>query len=171
MPDIPEGVIVDEDMLGMVLKLKYVDHDITNTVKFPELASHHYFELRTDLTTNESILVPNVWERGLEQEGILNLFDIPHFGRSKKVNARVKFLLTCVHGGYLWLYRPISIDTNLSARITILPTQGQDPNSLFVEKKIDRTLSKEMREKFHTIRGVHGLDVLRICDPTVRLAT
>jgi hypothetical protein len=91
-------------------------------MKFPELAPHHYLELRIDPTMNQSIPVPKVWERGLERAGILNLFDIPHFGQRNEVNACVKFLLTCVHGGYLWLDRPISIDTDLIARITGLPT-------------------------------------------------
>jgi hypothetical protein len=31
-------------------------------------------------------------------------------------------------------------------------------------------MSKLMREKLHTIRSVHGLDVSSICDPIVRLA-
>jgi hypothetical protein len=37
-PDIPEEVIIDEDMLGKVPQLKYAYHDITDVVKFPELA-------------------------------------------------------------------------------------------------------------------------------------
>jgi hypothetical protein len=85
------------------------------------------------------------------------------------VNACVKMLLTCVHGSYLWLDRPISIDTYLIARITGLPSQGEDPTLLFVDKKNDKTLSESMREKFHTVRGVHGLDVPSICDPTIRI--
>jgi hypothetical protein len=52
-----------------------------------------------------------------------------------EVNACVKFLLYCVHGGYMWLDRPISIDTDLIARITGLPTQGEDPTLLFADKK------------------------------------
>jgi hypothetical protein len=86
------------------------------------------------------------------------------------VNACVKFLLTCVHGGYLWLDMPISIDKDLIARITNVPSQGQDPNSLFADKKTGKTLSEETREKLHTVRGVRGLDVSIICDLTVRLA-
>jgi hypothetical protein len=34
---IPEGVIVEGDMLGLIPTLKYVDHDITDEKKFPEL--------------------------------------------------------------------------------------------------------------------------------------
>jgi hypothetical protein len=74
--------------------------------------------------TNQAIPVPKVWARGLERADILNFFDIPHFDRIQEVNARVKILLTCVHGNYLWLDRPISIDVDLIARITVLPTQG-----------------------------------------------
>jgi hypothetical protein len=99
------------------------------------------------------------------------MFNIPHFGQSNDVNACVKLLLTYVHGGYLWLDMPISIDTYLIARITCLPTQGKYPNSLFADKKTDKTLSEEMREKFHTVRGVRGLDVSRIYDPKVRIST
>jgi hypothetical protein len=66
MPDIPDGVIIDEDMLGKVSQLKYADHDITDTTKFPELAPRKYLELKIDPVTNQTILVPKVWARGLE---------------------------------------------------------------------------------------------------------
>jgi hypothetical protein len=42
-PEIPEGVIMDGDMLGMIPHLKYIDHDIIDEIifglvpsKFPE---------------------------------------------------------------------------------------------------------------------------------------
>jgi hypothetical protein len=161
-PDIPKGVIVNEDMLGRVSQLKYVEHDIIDTTKFPELAPHHYLELIKDVAMNQRISVPKVWERGLEQEGILNLFDIPHFGQSNEVNACVNFLLNYVHGGYLWLDKPMLIYTYLIVGIKSLPTQGKDQNSLFAYKKTNMTLSKAMRENFHTARGVCGLDVTAI---------
>jgi hypothetical protein len=34
-PDIPEEVIIDEDMLGKVPQLKYADHDITDLDEVP----------------------------------------------------------------------------------------------------------------------------------------
>jgi hypothetical protein len=40
-PQIPESVIVVEDMLGFVPKLKYVDHDVTEVTKFMELAQNN----------------------------------------------------------------------------------------------------------------------------------
>jgi hypothetical protein len=71
--------------------------------------------MKIDAKTYLPIVEPKVWARGLERAGLLNLFDIPHFGRSQEINACVKMLLTCVHGGYLWLDRMISIDTYLIA--------------------------------------------------------
>jgi len=65
--------------------------------------------------------------------------------------------------------KPISIYTDLIERITSLPTNGEDPTLLFADKKNDWALSESMREKFHTVRGVHRLDVLRICNPKVRI--
>jgi hypothetical protein len=87
------------------------------------------------------------------------------------VNACVDMLLNCVHGSYLWMDMPISIDTNLIALITCLPSQGEDPTLMFVDKKNDKTLLESMRLKFHIVRGVCGLDVSSICDPTIRIAT
>jgi hypothetical protein len=98
-------------------------------VKFHKISPHHYLELRKYPTMNQSIPISKVWAIGLEREGILNLFDIPHFGRSNEVNACIELLLTCMHGSYLWLDMTISIDIDLIARITGLPTQGQYPNS------------------------------------------
>jgi hypothetical protein len=75
--------------------------------------------------------------------------------------------LTYVHGNYLWLNMPIYIDTNLIARITYLPSQGEDPTLLFEDKKNEKTLLDSMNEKYRTVIGVRGLDVPSICDPMV----
>jgi hypothetical protein len=80
-------------------------------------------------------------------------------------------LLNCVHGGYLWLDRSVSLDTYLIMRIIGLPSQGEDPLLLFSDKKNEKALSKSMEENFHTHKGVHSLDVASICDHTVRFLT
>jgi hypothetical protein len=36
-------------MLGKVPKLKYADHDVTNTTKFPNLLQESYFENRGEV--------------------------------------------------------------------------------------------------------------------------
>jgi hypothetical protein len=46
---------------------------------------------------------------------------------------------------------------------------GEDPTLLFVDKKNDKNLLESMREKFHTVRGVHELDIPSICVPTIRI--
>jgi hypothetical protein len=76
-----------------------------------------------------------------------------------------------MHKGYLWLNRPVSIDTDLIVHITGLPSQGEDPSLIFSDKKNEKALSESMKEKFHTFRGQHSLDVASICDPTVRFVT
>jgi hypothetical protein len=167
-PPIPEGVIVEGDMLGLIPALKYVDHDITDENKFPELVPNKFLKKYISSETHMIVIEPQVWATGLQKEGLLNLFDIPHFGWSQEINACVKMLLSCVHGGYMWLDRPVSIDTDLIVHITGLPSQGEDPSLLFFDKKNEKSLSESMKEKFHTFCGQHGLDVASICDPTVR---
>jgi hypothetical protein len=46
LPHLPDVVVVVEDMLGKVPKLKYADHDITDTKKFPDFVQEVYLENR-----------------------------------------------------------------------------------------------------------------------------
>jgi hypothetical protein len=101
-------------MVGKVLQLKYTDHNITNTMKFPDLTLRHYLEIKIDAKTYLPIAKLQVWDRGLEQVGLLNLFDIPHFGRIQEINICVNMVLRCVHDDYLWLGKIISIHTHTS---------------------------------------------------------
>jgi hypothetical protein len=39
MPQIPEGVKADDEMVGGVNTMKYSDHDVADAVKFPDLAT------------------------------------------------------------------------------------------------------------------------------------
>jgi hypothetical protein len=112
------------------------------------------------------VLETQVWETKLEKLGILNLLEIPHFGHSMEINACVKILLSCVHGGTLWIEPPVSIDTVLIAWIIGLPKDDEDLTILF-NKERERTLLEEMKEKFHTFRGKGGLDVKNIIDDNV----
>ena len=51
--------------------------------------------------TGRDEFVPMPHVQILEPSGLLNLLRLPHFGRSAEVNAVVRVLLSCVHGGYL----------------------------------------------------------------------
>jgi hypothetical protein len=87
LPQIPESIIVVEDMLGFVPKLKYADHDITEVAKFLELAQEIYMERKGISSLGVPILEPKQWITGLYNTCIMNLLEIPHFGRGKDVNA------------------------------------------------------------------------------------
>jgi len=81
------------------------------------------------------------WALGLELSGITHLLDVPHFERSMYITNCVKTLLSVVHGGYLWLDPPVSIDAMLIHRITELPMIGEDPGHFFVDKKTNRVVA------------------------------
>jgi hypothetical protein len=67
---------------------------------------------------------------------------IPHFGRHQEVNMCVKILLSCFHGGYLWLDRCITVDLALIHRITGLSMQGPDPQEFYPGKAADHALAQ-----------------------------
>jgi len=106
----------------------------------------------------------------LEKVRILNLLEISHFGWGEKTNVYVKMLLSCVHGGEIWLDPFVSIDTALIACITGLPKDGEDPGILF-NKVEEQALFESMKDKFDTFRGKRGLDVKRINNKNVRFVT
>jgi hypothetical protein len=83
----------------------------------------------------------------------MNLLEIPHFGRGKDVNACVKQLLARVHGGFLWMDRPVPIDVDLIANITGLPTDGVKPEQYLDDKMKEKTIAEEVKSQFGTDRG------------------
>jgi hypothetical protein len=125
---VPPGVSIEGEMLRKVVGLKFMDHDITDEKKFPELAREKYLHTRSIPGTGEILLETQEWATCLEKEGILNLLEIPHFRCNLEINACVKVFLSCVHGGTLWLDPPVSIDTALIARITGLPKARRGSN-------------------------------------------
>jgi len=86
----------------------------------------------------------------------MNLLEIPHFGKGKDVNKCVKKLLVVMHGGILWLNRPVSIDIELIAKITGLPTDGEKPVQYMDDKNKEKSLAKEMKKTYGTERGSRG---------------
>jgi hypothetical protein len=61
VPHIPELIIIVEDMLGCVPKLRYADHDVTEVAKFPELAQEVYMENRGSTSKGIPIMEPKQW--------------------------------------------------------------------------------------------------------------
>jgi hypothetical protein len=121
---IPEGEQAMPDLLGCVEKLRYSDHDVVDMDKFPEFARQVYLDNVGTGPFGDPILQPKQWAAGLANTGILNLVDIPHFGRGRDVKNCVKKLMTVTHEGYLWVEELISIDVELISYITGLPSRG-----------------------------------------------
>jgi hypothetical protein len=65
----------------------------------------------------------------------MNLLDISHFGHGKNVGMCIKQLLARVHGGILWMDRPVLIDVALITKITGFPTVGAQPKE-YLENKV-----------------------------------
>jgi hypothetical protein len=54
----------------------------------------------------------------------MNLLDITHFKCGKNTGLFVKQLLAKVHGGILWMDRPVPIDVAMISNIKRFPTIG-----------------------------------------------
>jgi hypothetical protein len=89
----------------------------------------------------------------------------------KDVNNCVKKLLALLHGGILWLDKPVSIDVDLIATITGFPNDGEKPEQYMDEKTKEKALTEEMKKTYGTIRASRGIIINRISEPTTRLET
>jgi hypothetical protein len=101
----------------------------------------------------------------------MNLLEIPHFGRGRKMNNYVKQLLAVMHGGILWLDTKVSIDVDLIAKITGLPTNEEQPMQYLYDKTKEKALEEEMKQTYGTERGSKEIVINQISEPTTRLAT
>lgn len=80
----------------------------------------------------------------------------------------MKTLLSVVHGGYLWLDPPVSIDAELIHQIMGLPLVGEDLRSFFGDKKSDKALAAKVSGDYNLERGHQGLIFEGLQDPAVR---
>ena len=71
---------------------------------------------------------PHEWEDRLDRAGLLGIINMMHFGRSTEVNACMKQLLACFHGGFLWLDKPVDVIVGNISEITGLPKDELDPS-------------------------------------------
>ena len=84
----------------------------------------------------------------LEQSDLLNLLRIPHFGRGAEVNAVVRVLLSCVHGGYLWLGNRVDLNVDLIHCIIGLSKTSKDPQTHISSKSKDSKLPATLVNKY-----------------------
>ena len=72
--------------------------------------------------------IPQYWEKGLDKVGLLGLINMPLFGQRTEVNARMKQMLACFYGGYLWLDDLVAFTMELISEIMGIPKYGPDPS-------------------------------------------
>ena len=69
-------------MIGKIDQLKYVDHDTNDQGKFPQFTPGTYLHSVCYQETGATLLEVKQWAAGLDKAGLLNMLDVPHFGRS-----------------------------------------------------------------------------------------
>jgi hypothetical protein len=143
----PEGVQVKSDLLGYVEKLKYSDHDVTDTGKFPEFMKRVYLQTVGINRVGEPVDQPLRWATGLEKMGILGLLDLPHFGRGQYANSCIKQLMAVTHGRDIWLDKVLLIDVEIIVNITGLPSRGMDPAQFLDDKTKEKALAGRDEEE------------------------
>jgi hypothetical protein len=130
-----------------------LDHDVVDTDKFPEFSKRVYLQTMGLNVVGEPIDQPLQWATGLEKTRILGLLDLPHFGIGQYASSCVKQLLVVTHGRDIWLDKLISIDVELIAHITGVPSWGMDPVQFLDDKSKEKALAEEMKKKYGTDRG------------------
>jgi hypothetical protein len=83
LPFIPDGVQVGPELLGHVMKLKYLDHDLADKEKFLKLSKRLYMETVGTSRSGEPLDQP-------QKIGILGLVDLPHFGKGQHTTTCIK---------------------------------------------------------------------------------
>ena len=85
-----------------------------------------------------------------------------------EVNAMVRILLSCVHGGYLWLGNKVDLNVDLIHRITGLFKTGKDPKIHIIGKIKDSKLPPALVTKYKLQRGGRAYDIASLTDDTLR---
>jgi hypothetical protein len=131
-----------------IAALKFSDFNLGDRKNYSMLAPYKYL---TKMKGKNSKIIPQLWMMNLAQSTPLNVMKIPHFGRHQEVNACVKLLLSCYHGGYLWLDHRITVDPTLIHRITGLSMQGPDLQEFYPGKATDRALAQKIKDTYDDV--------------------
>jgi hypothetical protein len=79
--------------------------------------------------------------------------------------------MAVLHGGFLWMEEPISINIELISIITSLSSMGEIPAQYLDDKTKEKYLFEEMNKTYDIERGLCGIIIKRISDTTIRMAT
>jgi hypothetical protein len=112
-----KGIHIVGSQLGHISLLKHNEFNLGDWNNYATLSHHHYLMKTIE---RKPCLILQPWIKELVQSTILNIMNILDFGRHWEVNACIKLLLSCYHGGYLWLDRKITMDLALIYQIKCL---------------------------------------------------
>jgi len=82
-----------------------------------------------------------------------------------------KILWYRVHGNFLWMDSPISIDRYLIARLTRLRKQGRDLGAVNVGKMQDKQLADTLKARFKLKKIGPGFEIASINDEPIAFVT
>ena len=115
------------NLWGNMHAVKFADYNLGDYKLYPHFRRDRYMTIQRNPRTKRDEFVPMDHAQHLAKSGLLDLLEIPHFGRGPEVNVVVRMLLSCVHGGYLWLGTRVDVGVDLIHRITGLSKTGNDP--------------------------------------------
>jgi hypothetical protein len=165
---LPKGICTVRAEQDKITALKFSEFNLRDRKIYGMPTPYKYL---TRTKGNNSKIIPQSWTMNLAQSTLLNVMKIPHFGRHQEVNACVKLLLSCYHGGYLWLDHCIIVDPMLIHRITGLSMQGPDPQDFYPRKATDRTLAQKIKDTYGDVeKGTRGYKVASVQSGAVHLA-
>jgi hypothetical protein len=78
--------------------------------------------------------------------------------------------MVVTHGRDIWLDKLISIDVELIAHITGLPSRGTDPVQFLNDKTKEKALVEDMKNKYNIERGMLEIIIKRISDIVTKMA-
>jgi hypothetical protein len=107
---LPKGIRVVGTQLGLIHDLKINEFNLGNMKNYALIAPHRYLKKKT---RKKLKIVTQSWIKEIARSTILNVMNIPNFDKHREVNMCVKCLLSCYHGGYLWLDRHVTMDSML----------------------------------------------------------
>ena len=85
----------EEGFLDQLYKFQFVDYDLADDNNFIELFNSEYMGIKISPYPNVPIILElRTWVNGLMKLGILNMLEVPHFGRIPQVKMCPKMLLS-----------------------------------------------------------------------------
>ena len=168
LPPLDKRVKEDGNLWRNMHAVKFADYNLGDTKLYPQFRRDRYLTVQRNTRTQRDEFVPMEHVQHLVKPGLLNLLEIPHFGRGPEVNAVVRMLLSCVHGGYLWLSNRIDINVDLIHRITGLSKTGNDPQINIDGATKDTRLNAKQVADYKLERGGRAYDVSSIQDDILK---